>query len=255
MIYLRESSNPSHLLSDMDNVDEVLPLPAWKRTLDLTFCFLCLPILGLMTLGAAIIMKLTSPGPIFFTQERVGLRGKRFKIYKFRSMKVSAETDSHQQHLKELIHSRAPMLKLDTKKDNRMIPGAKFLRATGLDELPQVINILRGEMSLVGPRPCIPYEYEEYSAQQRHRFAATPGLTGLWQVSGKNRTTFDQMIALDIRYAHEKSLWLDLKIIVMTPIALLQQIGDTFLARPKPTAASPAPVARPAKKRTKIASR
>lgn len=255
MINFREPSGTRERQQEGNAPSEALPLPVWKRLLDLIACLFFLPPLALMTIGAAVVMKLTSPGPVFFTQERVGLRGKRFKIYKFRSMKVSSETDSHQKHLKELIRTGAPMLKLDAKQDNRMIPGARLLRATGLDELPQIINILRGEMSLVGPRPCIPYEYEEYSAHQRQRFGAVPGLTGLWQVSGKNRTTFDEMIELDIRYASEKSLWLDLKIIVLTPVALLQQMADLYLVPQKKKKSARPPFVRPLVNRRKIASR
>lgn len=228
MINQTSSSDPTATLSAPPSSESAVPLPTWKRALDLLLCACVLPGLALMTAMMAVVMRLSSPGPVFFTQDRVGLNGRRFKIFKFRSMHVCAETDSHRKHLKELIHSRAPMQKLDAANDARLIPGAKFLRASGLDELPQIINVLRGDMSFVGPRPCIPYEYEEYSAHQRRRFEAVPGLTGLWQVSGKNRTTFDQMIGYDLRYAREKSLALDLRIIVQTPFALLQQLGDTL---------------------------
>jgi lipopolysaccharide/colanic/teichoic acid biosynthesis glycosyltransferase len=123
------------------------------------------------------------------------------------------------------------MVKMDSRGDSRLIPGGWILRASGLDELPQVINVLRGEMSMVGPRPCLPYEYDRYLPWQRDRFAAVPGLTGLWQVSGKNRTTFEEMIRLDIEYARRQSWWLDLKIMLLTVPALLQQIGDTRRGR------------------------
>lgn len=204
-----------------------LSLPAWKRTLDLLFCLAALPVLALCTLFMAILMKFVSPGPVFYKQERVGYLGRRFYCFKFRTMHAGADTGSHKSHLKELIHSNAPMQKMDGRGDSRLIPGAWLLRASGMDELPQIINILRGEMSLVGPRPCIPYEFEDYLPWQRERVTAVPGLTGLWQVSGKNRMTFDEMIRLDIRYARTKSLLLDLWIIVMTLPALLIQIGDT----------------------------
>jgi lipopolysaccharide/colanic/teichoic acid biosynthesis glycosyltransferase len=101
----------------------------------------------------------------------------------------------------------------------------------GLDELPQLINVLRGDMSIVGPRPCIPYEYELYEPWQKQRFNAPPGLTGLWQVSGKNRTTFDEMVRLDMEYARRMSVWLDIKIIVLTPVTILQQVADTWFAK------------------------
>jgi lipopolysaccharide/colanic/teichoic acid biosynthesis glycosyltransferase len=119
------------------------------------------------------------------------------------------------------------MVKMDARGDSRLIPGGWLIRASGLDELPQIINVLRGEMSLIGPRPCVPYEFEKYLPWQRERFNAVPGLTGLWQVSGKNRTTFEEMIRLDIQYSRNVSLWMDLKIILLTVPALLVQISDT----------------------------
>jgi exopolysaccharide production protein ExoY len=141
------------------------------------------------------------------------------------------------------------MTKLDAKHDPRVIPLGSVLRATGLDELPQLINVLRGEMSIVGPRPCVAYEYAMYEAWQKRRFDAVPGLTGLWQVSGKNRTTFHQMINLDIEYSERANLWLDLKIIFKTVPALVQQCCDrpvkTRMApqvnQPKPGSASGVP--------------
>jgi lipopolysaccharide/colanic/teichoic acid biosynthesis glycosyltransferase len=125
-----------------------------------------------------------------------------------------------------LITSDVPMTKMDARGDSRIIPFGKLLRSSGLDELPQLINVLKGEMSLVGPRPCLPYDAEKYLPWQQERFNAVPGLTGLWQVSGKNRTTFTRMMQLDIEYARKKSLWLDLKIICKTVPALLVQMWD-----------------------------
>jgi lipopolysaccharide/colanic/teichoic acid biosynthesis glycosyltransferase len=166
---------------------------------------------------------LVSGRPIIFRQERVGLRGSRFTCLKFRTMQVNADTSGHQAYLAMLTRSDVPMVKLDQKGDSRLIPGARLLRAFGLDELPQLLNVLRGEMSLVGPRPCLPYEFDQYTDEQKERLAAVPGLTGLWQVSGKNNTTFNEMIRLDVQYAHTQSLWLDLKIIVRTIPALIVQ--------------------------------
>jgi lipopolysaccharide/colanic/teichoic acid biosynthesis glycosyltransferase len=123
------------------------------------------------------------------------------------------------------------MVKLDAKGDSRLIAGGWLLRASGLDELPQLINVLRGEMSFVGPRPCICGEYESYTEDQKRRFLAKPGLTGLWQVSGKNRTTFSEMIRLDIKYAETRTIFLDLYIVAMTLPALVQQILDTRRSR------------------------
>ena len=185
-----------------------------------------------------------SPGPILFRQERVGYKGRRFKLYKFRTMHGTAPTTSHQDHFSQLMRSNVPMQKLDARGDSRIIPGGALLRASGLDELPQIINVLRGDMSIVGPRPCIPYEYEKYSAWQRERTNTQPGLTGLWQVSGKNRTTFDEMIRLDIAYTQKRSFWLDAKIIAMTIPALCTQVIDTRKARlaGKKNDKAPAPV-------------
>ncbi len=201
-------------------------MPAWKRTIDVALCLAAMPVLALFTLAMTIAMQFGSPGPVFFRQERVGCGGRRFKCYKFRTMTVGADTTTHQAYFCHLIGSSAPMAKLDSRGDSRLVPGGWLLRASGLDELPQLINVLQGDMSLVGPRPCLPYEYEQYLPWHRRRFNATPGLTGLWQVSGKNRTTFEEMIRLDIEYSEAKSLWLDLKIMLLTVPALLLQISD-----------------------------
>ncbi len=183
--------------------------------------------LAALAFFGAIVMRLTSPGPLLFRQERIGYRGQRFWLFKFRTMHVSADTKAHQAHVAELLQSAVPMQKLDTKGDSRLIAGGRLLRASGLDELPQVINVLRGEMSIVGPRPCLPYEYELYSAGQRQRLGCVPGLTGLWQVSGKNQTSFPRMVELDISYAQRLSLGLDLKIMLMTGPVLLKQVWET----------------------------
>jgi lipopolysaccharide/colanic/teichoic acid biosynthesis glycosyltransferase len=201
-------------------------IAGWKRALDLSLLMILLP--GLMLIGGlvALIVRLGSSGPVFFRQKRVGYKGKEFVCLKFRTMHVNAETESHQQHARNLIKSQSPMMKLDQVRDPRVAPFGRILRACGLDELPQLINVLRGEMSLVGPRPCIRYECEAYEPWHWQRFDAAPGLTGLWQVSGKNRTTFDQMVRLDIEYARRQSLWLDLQIIARTLPALWQQYSD-----------------------------
>jgi lipopolysaccharide/colanic/teichoic acid biosynthesis glycosyltransferase len=211
----------------------VRAIPGWKRAVDLVLCAAVLPVLAALTL-VRFVAKIVAPGPIFFRQERVGYLGRRFCLYKFRTMRVSAPTAVHQTHLAQLMKSNTPMHKLDSG-DSRLIPGGWLWRATGLDELPQIINVLRGEMSIVGPRPCIPYEYAEYSAAQRARFQSVPGLTGLWQVSGKNRTTFEEMIQLDVAYSQQRSLQLDLKIIILTLPAIWKQLLDTRHSR-RPTA-------------------
>jgi lipopolysaccharide/colanic/teichoic acid biosynthesis glycosyltransferase len=208
-------------------------LPAWKRGLDFGLIALALP--GWLIIGAivALVVRLGSAGPIFFRQKRVGYKGREFMLYKFRTMHSNAACDSHRQHTQNLIKSQRPMIKLDAHRDPRLIPLGSLLRATGLDELPQLFNVMRGDMSLVGPRPCIPYEYELYEPWHRQRLDAAPGLTGLWQVSGKNRTTFDQMVRMDIEYAERRSLWLDLKIILKTLPALWSQYCDLRSKEPK----------------------
>ena len=192
--------------------------------MDILFVVLSIPVAGPLMVMIALCIKLGSRGPVFFKQQRVGFRGNQFTCYKFRSMIPNAEVKSHQQHTTDLIRrSDVPMLKMD-KRDARLIPGGAWLRASGLDELPQLLNILNGEMSLVGPRPCVQYEYDQYQPWQKQRFDVTPGLTGLWQVSGKNNTTFNEMIRLDITYGKTRSPWLDLKIIFKTVPALFEQV-------------------------------
>ena len=212
--------------------------PVWKRLLDCGLIVLAAPVLlPLMVLIGALV-RIVSSGPVFFRQERIGFRGSRFMCFKFRTMFVGVDTAVHRGYLNDLMNSNAPMVKMDSHGDPRLIPFGLWLRSTGLDELPQLINVLRGEMSLVGPRPCIAYEYEKYTEEQKERFNTLPGLTGWWQVSGKNRTTFTEMIELDIDYARRKSLWFDIKIIFKTIPAILTQIRDVLARK----ARRPAPV-------------
>lgn len=202
-------------------------LPRWKRVLDVGVILLALPVLVPVAIVIGIIIRTVSTGPILFKQERVGYRGRRFMCFKFRTMHCGAETATHQGHLQQLMDANVPMTKLDSKGDSRIIPLGRLLRSSGLDELPQLVNVLKGEMSLVGPRPCLPYEAAKYQPWQMERFNAAPGLTGLWQVSGKNRTTFTRMMQLDIEYARTKSLFLDLKIILKTVPALAVQMRES----------------------------
>ena len=196
-------------------------LPVWKRSLDLCIALTGLVLLSPVFLLVALFIKLVSPGPVFFKQERIGYNGKPFTFWKFRTMDVAVDTSGHRNQMAELIrgqHTDKPM----TKQDNPcIIPLGKLLRNTCIDEIPQLINVVRGEMSLVGPRPPIPYEVQEYHHWHKERFNALPGLTGLWQVSGKNRLTFNEMIRLDINYIRRISPWLDLKILLLTPKAIL----------------------------------
>jgi exopolysaccharide production protein ExoY len=202
-------------------------IPCWKRLLDIACILLSMPFWLPIMIALAVWIKLASPGPIFFRQERVGHQRKRFMILKFRTMKVNVETQSHERHLEQLIHANRPMTKLDSAGDPRIIPGGRILRALGLDELPQLFNVLRGEMSLVGPRPCTPHEFTRYQKWQQDRVNAPPGLTGYWQVNGKNKTTFTEMINMDIFYTKNMSFWLDLSIMARTFPAITCQVIET----------------------------
>jgi lipopolysaccharide/colanic/teichoic acid biosynthesis glycosyltransferase len=210
---------------------ESCDIPSWKRILDVTCILLSLPFWLPMVAVVMLWIKIVSPGPIFFRQGRVGFRGRPFMVFKFRTMKVNAETGSHERHLKQLMEANCPMTKLDAAGDPRIIPGGGILRATGLDELAQLFNVLRGEMTLVGPRPCTPHEFQHYQAWQRERVCVQPGLTGYWQVNGKNKTTFTEMVQMDIFYAKNMSLWLDLWIMLRTPAALVEQLREALVGR------------------------
>jgi lipopolysaccharide/colanic/teichoic acid biosynthesis glycosyltransferase len=203
------------------------PLPWWKRLLDLTCIFVSFPAWFSVLVVVGIWIKLVSRGPLFFCQQRLGYRGRPFKMYKFRTMEVNVETRSHELYFQQLVKADCPMTKLDVSGDPRIVCGARILRALGLDELPQLLNVLRKEMSLVGPRPCTPTEFRMYEDWQRQRLDALPGLTGYWQINGKNRTTFRQMIEMDIFYSTNASLWLDVMILLRTVPAVLGQLIES----------------------------
>ncbi len=206
-------------------------IPGWKRCLDLVGGTVILSFLLPLFAVIALYIKLVSPGPVMFSQKRVGRAGRLFTMWKFRTMHVGNDTSEHQKYMATLIkegasstNGSAPaMHKLD-QGNPAIIPFGKLLRSSAIDELPQLFNVLKGEMSLVGPRPVIPYEVDEYLRWHRNRFDVVPGMTGLWQVSGKNRLTFTEMIRLDIRYARECSPLLDLWILLKTPGAILDQV-------------------------------
>ena len=202
------------------------PIPIGKRILDVIGALAGLILLSPLFLLIAAFIKIVSPGPAFYRQERIGYLGTSFTFWKFRTMHVASDSKKHRQYLSELIHGDAPMLKLDDGRDNRIIPFGKFLRYSCLDELPQLINVLLGDMSLVGPRPCLPYEANEYLQWHARRFDTVPGMTGLWQVSGKNRVTFKEMIRLDIRYSQGMSFCLDIKILLLTGPAILGMMSE-----------------------------
>ena len=202
--------------------------PIWKRILDVFLLVVLSPLWLPLMLIVAMGIKVASKGPILFRQARVGYRGRPFLCLKFRSMHCNADVKIHEEHLSQLMNSDAPMVKLDKGRDPRLIPFGKIFRASGLDELPQVFNVLGGDMSLVGPRPCTRHEYDAYKPWHRERFAVLPGLTGLWQVSGKNNTTFEEMIRMDIRYGRELSLNRDLWILAKTFGVLCGQMVESI---------------------------
>ena len=203
---------------------------AMKRGLDIvgsaTALLLLSPLMGIL----ALLIKLTSRGPVLFRQPRVGYRGEQFTFLKFRTMRQNNDPNVHKQYIERLIAGQvsssgpAPVYKI--KDDPRVTNVGKFLRKTSLDELPQFWNVFIGEMSLVGPRPPIPYEVECYDIWHRRRvLEAKPGITGLWQVKGRSRTTFNDMVRLDLQYARSWSIWLDLKILFETPRAIISGDG------------------------------
>ena len=182
----------------------------------------------------AAIIKLTSTGPVIYEQDRLGQFGARFKCLKFRTMYSNNDPKIHQEYVQQFIagkdgldksaSSEKPVYKLTN--DPRITSIGRLLRKASLDELPQFWNVLRGEMSLVGPRPPVPYEFEVYDVWHRRRvLEVKPGVTGLWQVSGRNRTLFDEMVRLDLRYCQSWSLWLDVKILFATPRAVFHGDG------------------------------
>ena len=216
-------------------------VPVWKRSIDFVGSLILLFLLSPLFLLLVLYIKAVSPGKAFFRQQRVGYRGKLFMFMKFRTMRENNNADAHRQYWKELIKSDKPMEKLDCGRDPRIIPGGKIIRKACLDELPQLFNVLRGEMSLVGPRPCIPYEAEEYMRWHTHRFDILPGMTGLWQVSGKNKLSFEKMVRLDISYANRMSPLLDLRILLLTVPAITGMVFEAGMKRmgmklPNPTA-------------------
>jgi lipopolysaccharide/colanic/teichoic acid biosynthesis glycosyltransferase len=206
-------------------------IPSWKRIFDIFLIVITAPVTLPFMIIMAVAVKLVSPGPVFFWQQRVGHGGETFMILKFRSMKVNAPTQTHESHVENLIQSERPMTKMDAAGDSRMIPGGWLMRAAGLDELPQIFNVLKGEMSLVGPRPCTPKEFARYTPEQRKRAEVLPGMTGLWQVKGKNKLTFKQMIELDLQYCKRTSIILDIVIIFTTIPALFCQVMETFFGQ------------------------
>jgi len=213
-------------------VERKVPL-AIKRAIDLVGSAAALVFLSPVFAVVALAIKFSSKGPVLFKQERLGQHGKTFTVLKFRSMRTDCDAKIHQQYVEQFIAGQVdgnsevaakPVFKIQ--KDPRVTPIGRFIRKASLDELPQFWNVLRGEMSLVGPRPALAYEFRKYEVWHRRRvLEIKPGITGLWQVEGRSRTRFDEMVRLDLKYARGWSVWLDLKILAQTPGAVIQGEG------------------------------
>jgi lipopolysaccharide/colanic/teichoic acid biosynthesis glycosyltransferase len=198
-----------------------------KRVLDLLLATLILLLVLPTFLLIGLLVFVSSPGPILFRQQRVGLNGTSFTLLKFRTMYHGASAEVHQTYYRALMQGTAQATgnTFKLRNDSRITPVGRVLRRLSLDELPQLLNVLRGEMSLVGPRPPLPYEVAEYGPRELGRLSVPPGLTGLWQVSGRAILNFHQMIALDLAYVEHWSLWLDLEILLRTPLVVLTGRG------------------------------
>jgi len=205
-----------------------------KRAIDVSLSVTVLMVLSPVFLTIAAAIKLSSPGPVLFRQKRIGLHGVPFTFLKFRSMHCANDSQIHREYIKQFINGDADSGRSEATgevvykitKDPRVTRVGRLLRRTSLDEFPQLLNVFRGDMSLVGPRPPIPYEVEDYDIWHRRRlFEVKPGLTGLWQVSGRSRLRFDDMVRLDLEYARAWSLGLDIKILLQTPRAVLSGNG------------------------------
>ncbi|MEO5925042.1 MAG: sugar transferase [Bryobacteraceae bacterium] len=207
-----------------------------KRAIDIVGSLMALVLFSPVLMAAAIAVKVSSKGPIFFLQQRVGLRGETFTFIKFRSMKTDNDPAIHKAYVEQYISKNAAARKdgaggekkalYKIPNDPRITKVGSFLRRSSLDEFPQFYNVLKGEMSLVGPRPPIPYEVNRYDAWHKRRYLSVkPGLTGLWQVHGRSRTTFDEMVRLDLLYARTWTIWGDIKILLQTPFAVINGDG------------------------------
>jgi lipopolysaccharide/colanic/teichoic acid biosynthesis glycosyltransferase len=199
-----------------------------RRALDVIGAALALALLAPVILVVAVAVAWSSPGPVLFRQRRLGLGMEPFTVLKFRTMRQDSDAAPHREYVKTLIgrtesSARGSLYKLAV--DDRVTPVGRLLRSWSLDEIPQLWNVLRGEMSLVGPRPVLAYEVEHYPEWYLRRFAVKPGLTGLWQVNGRNQRTYDEMVRFDVAYAERNSLRLDLTILVKTVWVVLRRKG------------------------------
>lgn len=234
-LLMQEEGSPDFFPLDIDGPMEPHGFEiALKRGMDILGSLVGLILFSPVMLGTAIAIKMTSPGPIIFKQSRIGRKGSRFQFYKFRSMHWNTDDQIHRKYVANLIKGDLDKVNqgdgatqlFKMKSDPRITRFGKIIRKTSIDELPQFFNVLKGEMSLVGPRPPVPYEVEKYEAWHLRRILEVkPGVTGLWQVGGRSKTSFEEMVRLDLRYIQNWSLWLDLKILLKTARALIPSKG------------------------------
>jgi lipopolysaccharide/colanic/teichoic acid biosynthesis glycosyltransferase len=221
----------AHRLNQRAFAEEAEPTwqAALRRTGDLVLATALVLMLSPILLLVALAVRLDSRGPAFFRQRRVGLAGREFTVLKFRSMRLDADPRGHREYVTSLIKGRAAnggrknLYKLAV--DDRITPVGRWIRRWSLDEMPQLFNVIAGDMSLVGPRPAIPYEVAEYPSWYLQRFTVKPGLTGLWQVSGRSERTYEEMVRLDVEYAQSRTLVLDLSILAKTPWVVVGRKG------------------------------
>jgi lipopolysaccharide/colanic/teichoic acid biosynthesis glycosyltransferase len=225
LIYPEDITN--ELYPDIFTVKSNSHFRVMKRVIDVAGSLTALILLAPVFLVITALVKLSSPGPVLFKQKRLGLLGKQFEFLKFRTMYANNDPEIHKKYVEKLILNQqksSGVYKIQN--DPRVTWGGRFLRKSSLDELPQFVNVLKGDMSLVGPRPPLPYEVEKYRSWHLRRvLEVKPGLTGLWQVQGRSRTTFDEMVRMDIQYIRQQSGWLDFKIVLKTPRAVLSGTG------------------------------
>lgn len=235
-----------NLLTQTDAAPDLFPIdlreseagdrrtPSAKRLIDIIGALAGLVVSSPLLFLTAVAVKASSPGPILFTQVRLGLKGRRFPFYKFRSMYWNSDDRIHREYVSDLIQGNLdkvnqgdeamPMFKL--KADSRITRVGRLIRKLSIDELPQFVNVLKGEMSLVGPRPPLPYEVEKYESWHLRRILEVkPGLTGIWQVEGRSKTSFNDMVRMDLRYVRDQSTWLDFKLLIKTFKAVIRPNG------------------------------
>ena len=230
MIHRDRMDSPISVGAGESGAFSMRSMPATKRLFDVLIASLCLVLVSPLMAAVAVMVRATSPGPALFRQARIGRGGRRFVLYKFRTMFDGSPNEIHREYVSKLLTDDRPptggrhgLYKLED--DPRVTPIGRLLRRTSIDELPQLFNVLRGDMSLVGPRPVLPWEAELIGATHAKRFLATPGITGLWQVSGRSDVSYGQRVHMDSWYVRNWSLWHDIAILFKTIPALLNRNG------------------------------